>query len=57
MPNHSIGVDILKSHSDAFRHEDEAAQRFENSAAGFWLCENGWARPQERRSCSRLRSK
>jgi transposase len=32
---HTIGVDISKAHLDAFRLEDGAAHRFENSAAGF----------------------
>jgi len=35
MTDHTIGVDISKSHLDAFRLEDGAAQRFENSAPGF----------------------
>jgi transposase len=35
MTDHTIGVDISKSHLDVFRSEDGAAQRFENSAAGF----------------------
>ena len=35
MTEHTIGVDISKSHLEAFRLEDGAAQRFENSAAGF----------------------
>ena len=35
MTDHSIGVDISKSHLDVFRLEDGAARRFENSAAGF----------------------
>ena len=35
MTEHTIGVDISKSHLDAFRLEDGATQRFENSAAGF----------------------
>ena len=35
MADHTIGVDISKSHLDAFRLEDRAAQRFEISAAGF----------------------
>lgn len=35
MTNHTIGVDISKSHLDVFRLEDTAAQRFDNSAAGF----------------------
>jgi transposase len=34
MTEHGIGVDISKSHLDVFRLEDDAAQRFENSAAG-----------------------
>jgi len=35
MTDHSIGVDISKSHLDVFRLEDGASRRFENSAAGF----------------------
>jgi transposase len=35
MTDYNIGVDISKSHLDVFRLEDGAAQRFENSAAGF----------------------
>ena len=35
MTDHTIGVDISKSHLDVFRLEDGAAQRFENSAAGY----------------------
>ncbi|PTX38097.1 IS110 family transposase [Allosediminivita pacifica] len=35
MMDHTIGVDISKSCLDVFRLEDQAAQRFENSAAGF----------------------
>ncbi len=35
MTDLNIGVDISKSHLDVFRLEDGAAQRFENSAAGF----------------------
>ncbi len=35
MTEHTIGVDISKSHLDVFRLEDQAAQRFENSVAGF----------------------
>ncbi|WP_239995066.1 IS110 family transposase [Rhodosalinus sediminis] len=34
MAEHTIGVDISKSHLDVFRLEDGAAQRFDNSAAG-----------------------
>jgi transposase len=32
MAEHTIGVDISKSHLDVFRLEDGAAQRFDNSA-------------------------
>ena len=35
MTEHTIGIDISRSHPDAFRLEDSAAQRFETSAAGF----------------------
>lgn len=35
MTDHTIGVDISKSDLDAFRLEDGAAQRFDNSAVGF----------------------
>ncbi|MET4104667.1 transposase [Roseovarius sp. MBR-78] len=35
MTKHTIGVDISKFHLDVFRLEDDEAQRFENSAAGF----------------------
>ena len=35
MTDHNIGVDISKSHLDAFLLEDGAAQRFDNSAMGF----------------------
>lgn len=35
MTEHTIGVDISKSHLDILRLEDDEAQRFENSAAGF----------------------
>ena len=35
MTDHSIGVDISKSHLDVFRLEDGAARRFDNAAAGF----------------------
>ena len=37
MTDHTIGVDISKSHLDVFRLEDGAARRFDNSAAGFGL--------------------
>jgi transposase len=35
MTEHTIGVDISKSHLDVFRLEDDETQRFDNSAAGF----------------------
>ena len=35
MTDHTIGADISKSRLEVFRLEDGAAQRFENSAAGF----------------------
>ena len=35
MTDHNLGVDISKSHLDVFRLEDGAAQRFDNSVAGF----------------------
>jgi len=35
MTDHNIGVDNSKSHLDAFRLDDGAAQRFDNSALGF----------------------
>jgi transposase len=49
MTEHTIGVDISKSHLDVFRLEDGAARRFENTAAGFralvkWLGEAPVAR-------------
>ena len=34
MTEHTIGIDISKSHLDAFRLEDEVTARFENSARG-----------------------
>lgn len=34
MTEHTIGIDISKSHLDAFRLEDEATSRFENSSRG-----------------------
>lgn len=34
MTEHTIGIDISKTHLDAFRLEDEAAARFENSPRG-----------------------
>ena len=49
MTEFTIGVDISKSHLDVFRLEDDAARRFENSAAGFralvkWLGKSAVAR-------------
>lgn len=35
MTEHSIGIDISKSHLDVFHLETQAAKRFENSALGF----------------------
>ena len=35
MTDHNIGVDISKSDLEGLRLEDCAAQRFDNSAAGF----------------------
>lgn len=35
MTEHSIGIDISKSHLDVFHLEKQTAQRFENSARGF----------------------
>jgi transposase len=66
MTEHTIGVDISKSHLDVFRLENGAARRFENTAAGFralvkWLGEAPVARivfeqrePITRRSRRRL---
>ena len=31
MTEHTIGIDISKTHLDVFRLEDQAAQRFENA--------------------------
>ena len=49
MTNVTIGVDISKSHLDAFRLNDGTARRFENSPAGFsafrkWLASDMVAR-------------
>nr|WP_172330073.1 transposase [Mangrovicoccus sp. HB161399] len=35
MADHAAGIDIPKSHPDAFRLEDAAAKQFENTARGF----------------------
>jgi len=34
MTEHTIGIDISKSHLDAFRLEDQAARQFENTPRG-----------------------
>lgn len=34
MTEHTIGIDISKTHLDAFRQEDRAALRFENNHRG-----------------------
>ena len=34
MTEHTLGIDISKSHLDAYRLEDEAPARFENSQRG-----------------------
>lgn len=49
MTEHTIGIDISKTHLDAFRQEDHAAQRFENNHRGIralirWLGETPVAR-------------
>ena len=49
MTEHTIGIDISKTHLDAFRLEDQAARQFENSVRGFralikWLCQKPVAR-------------
>lgn len=49
MTEHTIGIDISKSHLDAFRLEDQAARQFENSPRGIralirWLDETPVAR-------------
>ena len=49
MTEATIGIDISKDHLDAFRLEDRAAQRFENSVSGFrallkWLGQTPVAR-------------
>lgn len=35
MTEHTIGIDISKSHLDAFYLQDETAKRFENAPRGF----------------------
>ena len=49
MTEHTIGIDISKSHLDAFRLEDQAARQFENSPRGIralirWLGQTPVAR-------------
>lgn len=36
MTEHTIGIDISKTHLDAFRQEDQAAQQFEDTPRGIW---------------------
>lgn len=53
MTEHTIGVDISKSHLDVFDAERRAAKRFENSISGFrafekWLGELEIARAVSR---------
>ena len=49
MTEHTIGIDISKTHLDAFRLEDQAARQFENAPRGFralirWLGQTPVAR-------------
>lgn len=49
MTEYTIGIDISKTHLDAFRHEDQAARQFENSPRGIralirWLGQRPIAR-------------
>ena len=49
MTEYTIGIDISKTHLDAFRQEDQAAQQFENSPRGIrglirWLGQRPIAR-------------
>ena len=49
MTEHTIGIDISKTHLDAFRQEDQAAQQFENTPRGIralirWLGQTPVAR-------------
>ncbi len=44
MTEHSIGIDISKSHLDVFHLEKQTAKRFENSAGGFRALRN-WLSP------------
>lgn len=46
MTEHTIGVDISKSHLDVFDAERGAAQRFDNSASGFRAFEKWLGRAQ-----------
>ena len=49
MTEHTIGIDISKTHLDAFRQEDQAARQFENTPGGIralirWLGQTPVAR-------------
>jgi len=49
MTEHTIGIDISKTHLDAFRHDDQAARQFENTPQGIralirWLGQTPVAR-------------
>jgi transposase len=49
MTEHTIGIDISKTHLDAFRHDDQAARQFENTPKGIralirWLGKTSVAR-------------
>ena len=49
MTEHTIGIDISKTHLDAFRLEDQTARQFENAPRGFralihWLGQTPVAR-------------
>lgn len=49
MTEHTIGIDISKTHLDAYRLEDQVERQFENSARGFralkkWLSQTPIAR-------------
>ena len=35
MTEYTIGIDISKTHLDAFRLEDQTAKRFDNAPRGF----------------------
>lgn len=46
MTEHTIGMDVSKSHLDVFDAERVEAQRFENSASGFRAIEKWLGKPQ-----------